>query len=69
MEGKRAALMGDGIHRSRIRERFSSHTQMRPRAAARGTYGESQMLREKLIQATVEVVGEGSDPRLVKSQA
>ena len=60
--------MGDGIQINRMAECFSSHTLSRSRPSGRrasGTSGETKALREKLIAAMVEVVAEGSDPRLV----
>jgi hypothetical protein len=56
--------MGDGIQISRVGERFSSHTQARPRIGRTGAIGDSEALRERLIAATVEVLAEGGDPRL-----
>jgi hypothetical protein len=61
--------MGEQTYIARVGERFSSHTQMRSRPRARSTSGDPQMLRERLIQAIVEVIAEGSDPRLGKSRA
>ena len=60
--------MGDRIQISRLGERFSSHTQSsRPRS--RRALGEATALREKLIAATVEVLAEGSSPRLGRTRA
>jgi hypothetical protein len=56
--------MGNGIQISRVGERFSSHTQAQPRAGRTFTVGDIEALRERLIAATVEVLAEGSDPRL-----
>jgi hypothetical protein len=61
--------MGEQAHIARMAERFSSHTQMRPRTRAPGTSGDVQALRERLITATVEVIAAGGDPRLAKSRA
>jgi hypothetical protein len=61
--------MGDGIQINRMGERFSSHTQMRSRSRGHSRSANTQALRESLIAAMVEVVAEGSDPRLGKSRA
>ncbi|HTZ63281.1 MAG TPA: hypothetical protein VMB51_04190 [Solirubrobacteraceae bacterium] len=61
--------MGDGIHINRMAERFSSHTQLRSRSRRHGTSEGTDALRQRLIAAIVEVVAEGSDPRLGKSRA
>jgi hypothetical protein len=61
--------MGDGIQINRVAERSSSHTLVRSRPALRRTFGDTQALREKLIAAMVEVVAEGSDPRLGETRA
>jgi hypothetical protein len=57
--------MGDGIHINRLDECCSSHTQMRSGPRGRRTSGDAATLREKLIEATVEVLAEGGDPRLL----
>jgi hypothetical protein len=61
--------MGDGIQITRVSERFSSHTQARSRPAAHRTSDQRDALRERLIEAMVETVAEGSDPRLSESRA
>jgi hypothetical protein len=61
--------MGDGIQINRTAERFSSHTLCDRRPAAQRTSTATKLLREQLIAATIEVVAEGSDPRLSKSLA
>jgi hypothetical protein len=60
--------MGDGIQINRVAERFSSHTQMHSRAQGRRTSSETAALRERLIAATVELIAQGSVPRLVQSR-
>ncbi|HTZ63356.1 MAG TPA: hypothetical protein VMB51_04575 [Solirubrobacteraceae bacterium] len=61
--------MGNRIHINRVVDGFSSHTQMRPRARrARGS-ADAATLRQRLIAATLEVLAEGSDPRLAQSRA
>ena len=61
--------MGDGIQINRLGERFSSHTQSRSRPHVCRTSQDLDGLRQRLIAATVEVVGEGGSPRLIKSRA
>jgi hypothetical protein len=61
--------MGNGIHSNRVAERFSSHTQMHSRPRRDRAFADTQALRGTLIEALVEVVAEGSDPRLTKSRA
>ncbi len=61
--------MGDGIQINRVAERFSSHTLSHSSSARRRTSGDTGALRERLISATVAVVAEGGDPRLVQSRA
>jgi hypothetical protein len=61
--------MGDGIQINRLGERFSGHTQSRSRPRVSRTSQDIDRLRQRLIAATVEVVAEGSSPRLVKSRA
>jgi hypothetical protein len=56
--------MGEQIQISRLGERFSSHTLAQSRPRRNRTIGDTEALREKLIAATVEVLAEGSDPRL-----
>jgi hypothetical protein len=56
--------MGNGIQINRVAERFSSHTQTHSRPRGHGSSADRKTLREKLIAALVEVVAEGSDPRL-----
>jgi hypothetical protein len=56
--------MGDGIQISRVGKRFSSHTQAHARSRRHGTFEEAEALRRRLIDAIVEVVAEGGDPRL-----
>jgi hypothetical protein len=60
--------MGDGIQITRVSKRFSSHTQATP-PAAHGTSGQHQTPRQQLIEAMVEVIAEGSDPRLGETRA
>jgi hypothetical protein len=60
--------MGDRIQISRLGERFSSHTQA-PRPRGHRTLGDANALREKLIAAAVEVLAEGSGPRLGRTRA
>jgi hypothetical protein len=57
-------MMGNGIHISRVGERFSSHTQAQPRARRTNGVGDTEALRKKLIATTVDVLAEGGDPRL-----
>jgi hypothetical protein len=64
MEGKEGRIMGDGTQISRVGERFSSHTQALSRSRRHGTSREPEALRQSLIDAIVEVVAEGGDPRL-----
>jgi hypothetical protein len=61
--------MGDGIQINRMAERLSSHTLARPRRSRVRTSDEAEGLRERLIEATAEVVAEGGDPRLTQSRA
>ena len=63
--------MGDAIRINRVAERFSSNTLSRSRLSGHrtsATSGETNAPREKLIAAMVEVVAEGSDPRLGQSR-
>jgi hypothetical protein len=57
--------MGSGIQINGFSERFSSHTQTHSRPSRGGTSKEAEALRQRLIDAIVEVVAEGGDPRLV----
>jgi hypothetical protein len=57
--------MGNGIQINRVDKRSSSHTPSRPNPSGDRTSRDTRALREKLIAAMVEVVAEGSDPRLV----
>ena len=57
--------MGDRIQINRLGERFSSHTQAQSPSRRCRAMGGTEALREKLIAAMVEVVAEGSDPRLL----
>jgi hypothetical protein len=61
--------MEDRIRINRTGERFSSHTQTRPHASADRTSQDTGALRHKLIEASVAIIAEGSDPRLGKSRA
>jgi hypothetical protein len=61
--------MGDGIHIKRVSERFSSHTHARPRRLVRRRFDDTDALRQKLIDAMVEAVADGGDPRLVETRA
>jgi hypothetical protein len=61
--------MGDGIQINRVAKRFSSHTLSCSRPSGCEASGDMNALHEKLIAATVEVLAEGGDPRLVKSRA
>jgi hypothetical protein len=61
--------MGNGIQINRVADRFSSHTLSHSRPSNYGTPRTRKALREQLIAATVTVVAEGGDPRLVKSLA
>jgi hypothetical protein len=63
-EGKEGGIMGDGIQIRRIGERLSSHTRDHSRTRHHGTSDEAKALRQRLINAMVEVVAEGGDPRL-----
>jgi hypothetical protein len=63
-EGKEGIIMGDGIQVSRVGERFSTHTQAHARSRRHGSSEEAGALRQRLIDAIVEVVAEGGDPRL-----
>jgi hypothetical protein len=60
--------MGDEIHISRVAERFSSHTLSRSRPSAQRACEDAGAVRERLITAAVEVIAEGSDPRLGRSR-
>jgi hypothetical protein len=64
MEGNEGITMGDRIEISRLGERFSNHTQAQSRLRRSRTIEDTEALRDKLIQATVEVLAEGGDPRL-----
>lgn len=64
MEGNKGSIMGDAIQINRVAKRFSSHTLSRSRPAGGKTSAHMKALREKLIATLVEVVAEGSDPRL-----
>ena len=55
--------MGDGIQISRVSKRFSSHTQTQARPRRHETSEQAEALRQRLIDALVEVVAEGGDPR------
>jgi hypothetical protein len=68
-EGNEDSNMGDAIQINRMAERFSSHTLSHSRPAGRRSSRDLKALRERLIQAIVEVVAEGGDPRLGKSRA
>jgi hypothetical protein len=61
--------MGNGIRIDRTAERFSSHTQARARPRRSSTSADVNGIRERLIEAMVEVVAEGGDPRLGESRA
>jgi hypothetical protein len=61
--------MGDGIQINRVAERFSSHTLCHSRPRGSRTSADINALRERLIAATVEIVAEGGDPRLIESRA
>ena len=61
--------MGDGIQINRLGERFSSNTQGRSRPRASRASQDMDSLRQRLIAATAEVVGEGGDPRLINTVA
>jgi len=61
--------MGDGIQINRVAERFSSHTLSHSRPVRRRGSSEANALRQRLIEALVEVVAEGGDPRPAKSRA
>jgi hypothetical protein len=65
MEGNEGITMGNRIQINRLGERFSNHTQAPSRPRRNGTIGDTEALREKLIAATVEVLAEGGDPRLL----
>jgi hypothetical protein len=60
--------MGSRIDITRVVDSFSSHTQMRPRTQGCRTSTETAALRDRLIAAAVEVIAEGSVPRLVQSR-
>ena len=61
--------MGNQIHINRVAERFSSHTLSHSRPAGRRASRDMTALRDSLIAATVEVLAEGGDPRLIESRA
>jgi hypothetical protein len=61
--------MGNQIRINRVAERLSSHTLSHSRPSGCRTSADIDALREKLIDATVEVLAEGGDPRLVESRA
>jgi hypothetical protein len=61
--------MGNQIHINRVAERLSSHTLSHSRPSGCRTSADLNALREQLIAATVAVVAEGGDPRLVGSRA
>ena len=61
--------MGNQIHINRVAERFSSHTLSHPRPSGSRASRDIKALRERLVAATVEVLAEGGDPRLVGSRA
>ncbi len=60
--------MQDGIQINRMAERFSSHTLSRSRPAACRASRDAEVVRETLIAVMVEVLAEGSDPRLGQSR-
>ncbi len=61
-------MTGDGIQITRVVDGFSSHTLSRARRGY-GVSADTKALRRKLIEAMVEVVSEGGDPRLAQSRA
>jgi hypothetical protein len=61
--------MGDGIQINSVAQHFSSHTLSHARPSRHGTAGNTSPLRENLIEAMVELVVEGGDPRLAQSRA
>jgi hypothetical protein len=61
--------MGNQIHTNRVAERFCSHTLSHSRPSGCKASADIDALRRKLITATVQVVAEGGDPRLVKTLA
>jgi hypothetical protein len=58
-------IMGDGIQIEHVAEPFSSHTQMGSRPRRHRSSADRKALRQKLISTLVDVIAEGSDPRLV----
>ncbi len=61
--------MGDRIQISRLGERFSSHTQAEPHPRRHRASTDAESLRQSLIDAMVDVLAEGSDPRLGRTRA
>jgi hypothetical protein len=61
--------MGNEIQVNGVAERFSSNTLSDRQPSAQQVSGDINALRARLIAATVEVLGEGGDPRLVQSRA
>jgi hypothetical protein len=61
-------MMGNRIHTTRLAERFSSHT-LAQTASSHRPSEKPTTVRQKLIDATVEVVAEGGDPRLGRTRA
>jgi hypothetical protein len=61
--------MGNEIQTTCVSERFSSHTQARIRPAATRSFDQGSALRQTLIEAMVQAVAEGSDPRLGETRA
>ncbi len=68
-EGNQGSTMGDGIKINRVAERLSSHTLSHSRPARHRTSRNVDVPHKRLVAALVEVVAEGSDPRLVRSRA
>ena len=61
--------MGDRIQINRLGKRSSSHTEAHSRPRRPRTSQDAEALRDKLIDATVEVIAEGSSPRLGRTLA
>ena len=69
LEGNEGSTMGNRIQINRMGEGFSSHTQAHSRPRRYRTSRDTDALRQRLIDATVAVVADGSVLRLVESRS
>jgi hypothetical protein len=60
--------MGSQGQINRLGERFSSHTQAQPRRRRTRGLRDAEAARDRLIEATAEMLAERGDPRLVWSR-